>query len=79
MFDFVDKECMNDCINAKYQLYAILNHSGNLNEGHFYSFIKVSDVEKWLEFNDGYVKDKNLDLIDYENVYSLFYMKKIKK
>ena len=41
MFDFVDKECMNNCINTKYQLYAILNHSGNLDEGHFYSFINT--------------------------------------
>ena len=76
MFDFVDKECMNNCINTKYQLYAILNHSGNLDEGHFYSFIKDSQNEKWLEFNDGYVKKINLELIDYEKVYSLFYMKK---
>ena len=70
MFDFVDKECMNNCINTKYQLYAILNHSGNLDEGHFYSFIKDSQNEKWLEFNDGYIKKINLEL------YSLFYMKK---
>ena len=77
MFDFVDKEFMNDFINTKYQLYAILNHSGNLDKGHFYSFIKDCHNEKWIEFNDWYVKDINLYLIDYGKVYSLFYIKKI--
>ena len=41
MFDFVDKECMNNCINTKYQLYAILNHSGNLMRAIFILSLKT--------------------------------------
>ena len=41
MFDFMDKERMNDCINIKYQLYAILNHSWNLNEEIFILSLKT--------------------------------------
>jgi hypothetical protein len=39
-------------------------HSGSADAGHYYSFIKERGSNKWLEFNDTYVRDfdpKNLE------------------
>jgi ubiquitin C-terminal hydrolase len=36
----------------QYQLKGIVAHTGAIDSGHYYSFIKQSDTGKWLEFND---------------------------
>ena len=36
MFNFMNKECMNECINTKYELFVILNNSINLDESYFF-------------------------------------------
>ena len=36
-----------------YSLVATINHSGNLNAGHYWAFVKDSDA--WLECNDSSV------------------------
>ena len=36
----------------QYQLKGIIAHTGAIDSGHYYSFIKQSDLGKWLEFND---------------------------
>lgn len=58
----------NDCI---YTLYAVCNHIGNENCGHYYSYIKVD--ESWYEFNDTTVK--KIRNIVTPNAYCLFYKK----
>lgn len=35
-----------------YQLYAICNHVGNMDNGHYYSYVFVSQINKWIVFND---------------------------
>ena len=35
---------------SKYKLFGIINHVGNLNYGHYYSYIKIEN--EWYEFND---------------------------
>ncbi len=44
--------------NMKYSLFGIINHSGNIMGGHYYSFIKGFN-NKWYEFNDNNVKELN--------------------
>lgn len=58
---------LNPC---RYELFAIINHDGNVYSGHYYSFIK-KDI--WLEFNDNEIKKIN-SLIHPSN-YCLFYRK----
>jgi len=58
---------LNPC---KYELFAIINHDGNVYGGHYYSFIKKGT---WLEFNDNEIK-KISSLIQTSN-YCLFYRK----
>ena len=57
----------------KYKLFGIINHVGNLNYGHYYSYIKLEN--EWYEFNDSNVfKINNLTYYS-STVCALFYEK----
>lgn len=40
-----------------YHLHAILIHSGSLNHGHYYAFIRPTMEDKWYRFNDSDVTE----------------------
>ena len=69
---FCDNDFFNGEINTKYRLFAISNHSGTINFGHYYSYTKVD--ENWYEFNDSFVKPINLNLMS-RAAYFFFYEK----
>ena len=58
-----------------YDCYAICNHIGKANYGHYYSYCKIKD--NWYNFNDNNVS-KIDDTIINSNAYCLFYIKKSK-
>ena len=72
--DYIDEICGNK-INSLYNLYAIITHEGNLEFGHYRSYIKINDTNKWFEFNDSIVKEIRLEDSLFENAYILFYIK----
>lgn len=58
-----------------YDLYGVANHTGNIEGGHYTSFVKTAD-NQWIHFNDS-----NLSKIGESNIvtnmsYCLFYRKK---
>lgn len=56
-----------------YELVGVLVHSGGVNSGHYYSYIKERDGSaRWLEFNDTNVKE-----FDIENLADKCYGSKI--
>lgn len=59
-----------------YDLYGIINHSGNLMGGHYWSYIKNANGD-WYTFNDTIVKKMDTDKLISVNAYCLFYKKKI--
>ena len=59
-----------------YDLYGIINHSGNLLGGHYWSFIQNANGN-WYTFNDTMVQNMNTDKLISPNAYCLFYKKKI--
>ena len=59
-----------------YDLYGIINHSGSLMGGHYWSFIKNAN-DKWYVFNDTIVKEIEVNKLISPNAYCLFYKKKI--
>ncbi|XP_073671477.1 uncharacterized protein [Paramisgurnus dabryanus] len=65
-------------INHMYDLYAIANHFGSLNGGHFYANIKSFENQKWYQFNDSDVNkitgDLDKDLFS-EEAYLILYKK----
>ena len=58
-----------------FDLYAISNHLGSLNSGHYYAYCK-NDNGKWYNYNDTSVSEISEDEIISENAYCLFYIKK---
>ena len=72
---YIDKEC-GHANEFRYSLYGIGNHSGTINFGHYYAYIKLND-KNWYEFNDSNVyKIGNIQLSS-TNAYTLFYKKNI--
>ena len=70
---YLDHECWNKN-DAKYSLYGIGNHSGSIDFGHYYAYIKINN--SWYEFNDSHVssyykRENNSS----SNAYILFYKK----
>ena len=57
-----------------YNLIAIINHSGNCNGGHYYSYIKNFD-NCWYEYNDTIVKSIKLQQLTTDKAYCLVYKK----
>ena len=56
-----------------YDLFAISNHTGSLNGGHYYAYCKMED-NQWYNFNDTSVT--KIKDIETKNAYCLFYKKK---
>jgi len=56
-----------------YDLYAVCNHSGRLEGGHYTSYIKNTS---WHEFNDTLITTISASKIVSKKSYTLFYMKK---
>ena len=56
-----------------YNLYAIINHFGFINFGHYTSYIKLID-NNWFCFDDNKVYNLKNE-INKENAYILFYEK----
>ena len=59
-----------------YELYGICNHTGNVMNGHYTSYIKNSNG-KWYHFNDDVISEMlNINAIITPNAYCFFYRKK---
>ena len=69
--DFCDEDLYK--LNTRYRLYGTINHIGNINYGHYYSYIKINDM--WYEFNDSIVKKINNMEYNSSSVCVLFYEK----
>ena len=67
---------MSDHVNIKdsgdnYELYAVINHSGTLNSGHYTTYLKEDNV--WYLCNDHLISVvSEVDVVT-ENAYMLFY------
>ena len=63
--------------NVYYDLYAVSNHYGSLNGGHYTAYGYNSLVNKWYEFNDSSVGSvSNIDEIVSPGAYLLFYRRR---
>lgn len=58
-----------------YDLYAVSNHSGGVNGGHYYCNIKNAN-NKWYNFNDTFISEISINNIITNHTYCLFYRKK---
>ncbi len=56
-----------------YNLYAVVNHSGGMNGGHYYAYCKNGG--SWYNFNDSQIQQINENQLVTNNAYILFYKK----
>ena len=57
-----------------YDLYAVSNHYGSLNGGHYTAYAYNAHLKKWYEFNDGSVSQvSSVDEVVSSGAYLLFY------
>ena len=65
-----------DLVRASYTLYAVINHNGSLNDGHYTAFCRdiSSKSPRWFDCDDHVVTDlRDEDLHSNRNAYLLFY------
>ena len=75
----LEKYCVGyDKFKSKYDLYAICNHEGNANYGHYWAYCKNQN-NKWYNYNDtdvSEIEEEELLKTGTKSVYCLFYKKK---
>ena len=71
MKPFVHDDNKNN-IETKYNLFGIINHSGNILGGHYFSYIKNMD-EKWYLYNDSNIQSISTQKILSSKNYCLIY------
>lgn len=59
----------------KYRLQCIVNHTGNLNGGHYFTYCMDEDTKTWYEFNDSDVRVISSKVIVTANAYLLYYVR----
>lgn len=72
---YVKTNCDIKGISTKYDLYAIVNHFGSLNGGHYTAAAQGLD-QKWYNFNDSSVSSLSKSRIQSEAAYLLFYRRR---
>lgn len=60
---------------SKYTLFGVIVHIGGLSGGHYYSYVKRLENEKWDLCDDSYVKRVDLANVLCSDAYILFYHK----
>ena len=61
-----------DKVYSKYDLFGIINHSGNIFGGHYHSFCR-NENKKWYCFNDTNIIELKPNQIKTNKNYVLFY------
>ena len=69
--DYCDTDLYKE--NTQYRLLGTINHIGNINYGHYYSYIRIGEI--WYEFNDSIVQKVSRMDYDSSSVCVLFYEK----
>ncbi len=64
--------------NAIYDLYAVSNHYGSMNGGHYIAFAKNPVVDNWFEFDDSDVSRMDESKVVNKAAYVLFYKRRRK-
>ncbi|AVL94896.1 putative ubiquitin carboxyl-terminal hydrolase [Moumouvirus australiensis] len=61
--------------NSKYKLQCIINHTGGLNHGHYFTYNLDMNMDKWYIFNDDVVAPISHNRVITSSAYLLFYVR----
>ncbi|VDM33264.1 unnamed protein product [Hydatigera taeniaeformis] len=64
-----------NCNNTLYDLYAVVNHTGKLDEGHYYAFIR-NEGGHWFRVNDTQFSEVRKESVVTSDAYILFYQQR---
>jgi len=70
----VDKENTGPPIMYQYDLFAVINHEGQMNNGHYTNFARFDS--EWYRFDDDKVTHSSLGACLKSSPYMCFYVKK---
>ena len=73
--DYTVMDCESQGISTTYDLYAVTNHFGSLNGGHYTAFGKNPNG-KWYNYNDGSVNECSAKNICTNAAFVLFYRRR---
>jgi ubiquitin C-terminal hydrolase len=59
--------------STDYELYAVIEHEGTVNRGHYTAYVKLGDDNQWYYANDARIVKVDKCQIFYKNAYMLFY------
>ena len=65
-----------DPTSSLYDLYAVINHKGTMESGHYTAMCKNLDTNLWYHCDDSRVKEISCERVLSENAYILFYARK---
>ena len=74
--EYIDHDCGFDQ-ESEYKLFAVINHQGEIDCGHYFSYIQPMGSNKWYESNDSFVREIKVSITTvYKEAYVLFFIKK---
>ena len=75
LYEYMDHQMGLDK-EFEYKLFSVVNHQGNVDFGHYFSYIQPLSSKNWFEFNDSSVKHIKQGVNNFPYAYALFYIKK---
>lgn len=60
----------------EYDLYAVINHTGDMNAGHYYTYCLDEQTNKWYVYNDAHVQEISVNSVVNQSAYMLFYIRR---
>ena len=73
----LNSNALNDSISFtnEYSLAATINHSGNLDSGHYWAVVRDEKSKTWFSCDDTSVKKVSMNSADSSSAYVLFYVR----
>jgi len=65
---------LNNPRYSRFKLYAVSNHYGTMDAGHYTAYCKNSEYNKWFKFDDQEVMEINGNEVRSAAAYILFYI-----
>ena len=59
----------------EYTLMATINHSGNMNSGHYWAIVRQSKLDDWFSCDDKGITKTNSTSLSNKSSYVLFFVK----